>query len=86
MFPRVYTGGQVTGLLTACTELLNHRRRGFTPDKNIQGQALSYSWWSIIRNVETQFRRLLGGLEWDAEKSECLAVMVGIPGATFLAL
>ena len=48
-----------------------------------------------MRNVETQSRRPLGrltvrqaddGLEWDAERSECPVVMVGIPGATFPAL
>jgi hypothetical protein len=45
-----------------------------------------------MRNVETQSRRPLGkltarhavgGLEQDAERSECLAVMAGIPGETF---
>jgi len=44
-------------------------------------------------NVETQFRRLFGGrltvrhadggLDWEAERSECPAVMAGIPGETF---
>jgi len=45
-----------------------------------------------MRNVETQTRRLLGkftvrhadgGLDRDAERSECLAVMVRIRGEAF---